>query len=194
LSPVLEFLIDHWTVIVQGVIIASLLMILWVYLPAAWGAPWIPGPYRTIDRMLALAEVKPGQKVIDLGAGDGRIVILAARKYNALAEGVEIDPLRCLAANIWIRLLGIQQRARVRLGDLRRYPTAGADVVTLYLMQGTNQALKEKLAASLPPGARVVSHAFSMSGWTPAVIDERYGIFVYEIGRTGDDVRTRIYS
>jgi hypothetical protein len=64
----------------------------------------------------------------------------------------------------------------------------------LYLLQGTNQTLKASLEESLRPGAKIVSHVFSMSGWTPVALDERHGIFVYEIGRTGDDILTKFYS
>jgi SAM-dependent methyltransferase len=192
MQSVVDFIIVHWAAVVQAVIIASLWMILWVYLPVLWGAPWVPGSLRMVNRMLELAEVKPGQKVVDLGAGDGRVVVLAARKYKAEAVGVEIDPVRWAMANLWILLLGLRGKAKVHLGDMRRFPAGGADVVTLYLLQGTNQILKETLEKSLRPGAKVVSHIFSMSGWTPAVIDEHFGIFVYEIGNTGDRVRTKI--
>jgi len=193
MNSLAAFIAAHWIVIMQGVFIASLVLILWVYLPIFWGAPWIPGPFRMVNRMLELAEIKPGQTVIDLGAGDGRIVILAARKYKARGIGVEIDPFRCLIANIWIAFRGLRGKAEVLLGDMRRFPVDGADVVTLYLMQGTNQKLKARLAESLKPGAKVVSHSFSMSGWTPVAIDTRYGIFVYEIGRTNEEIDTKVY-
>jgi hypothetical protein len=191
--PLIDFIVSYWPIVIQGVGIASLVLILWVYLPVFWGAPWIPGSYRLINRMLELAEVKPGQTIVDLGAGDGRIVILAALKFKAMAKGVEIDPLRWMIANLGILLLGSRGKAEVHLGDLRKYPVAGADVVTLNLLQGTNQVLKKTLGESLQPGAKIVSHASSMSGWYPVAIDERYGIFVYEIGNTGAEVNTRIY-
>ncbi len=193
MNALTDFIVTHWVVVMQGVFTASLIVILWVYLPILWGAPWIPGSFRVIHRMLELAGVKPGQKVIDLGAGDGRIVILAARKFKAKAAGVEIDPFRWMIANLWILIAGLRGKAEVRLGDLRRFPVAGADAVTLCLLQGTNQKLKETLAKSLRPGAKVVSHNYSMSGWTPIAIDTRFGIFVYEIGRTGEDTETKIY-
>jgi SAM-dependent methyltransferase len=193
MNPIMDYLISHWVVIEQSVFISSSLLILWVYLPIFWGAPWIPGSIPVINRMLELAEVKSGQRVVDLGAGDGRIVILAARKYKADAVGVEIDPFRWMMANLWIAILGLRGKAKVRLGDFRTFPAAGADVVTLCLLQGTNQTLKGNLEKSLRPGAKVVSHTFSMSGWTPIALDERYGIFVYEIGNTGEEVRTKIY-
>ena len=188
-----DFILAHWVVVTQAFFISSLILILWVYLPVIWGAPWVPGSLPVVNRMLELAEVKPGQMVVDLGAGDGRIVIFAARKFKAKAVGVEIDPVRWAIANLWIALLGLRGRAEVRLGDMRRFPVAGADVVTLYLLQGTNQALKDTLARSLRPGAKVVSHTFSMSGWNPVALDEGHGIFVYEIGNTGEEVQTKIY-
>jgi ribosomal protein L11 methylase PrmA len=193
MQSLINFIVSYWPLVIQGVSIAYLVLILWVYLPVFWGAPWIPASYRLINRMLTLAEVKPGQTVVDLGAGDGRIVILAARKFKARARGIEIDPLRWMIANLWITLLGLRGKAEVRLGDMRKFSAAGADVVTLNLLQGTNQALKKTLGESLQPGAKIVSHTSSMSGWYPVTIDERYGIFVYEIGNTGAEVNTRIY-
>lgn len=160
------------------------------YLSTFWGAPWAPTSLRTVDRMLRLADVKPGQVVVDLGAGDGRIVILAARRFRALAIGVEIDPLRCAMANVLTRLFGVRHRAWIVHANMFEFDLAKADVVTLYLLQGTNQRLKPYLTEQLRPGTRVVSHCFSFSGWTPVAIDERRQIFVYEIGNTGSQVRT----
>ena len=160
------------------------------YLSTLWGAPWAPTAIGTVDQMLRLADVQPGETVVDLGAGDGRIVIRAARRYGALAIGVELDPIRWVAANaaIWVR--GLEGRARVVHANMFEHDLSGADVVTLYLLQGTNQRIKARLAEQLRPGARVVSHAFTLEGWTPTVIDEARRLFVYEIGRTGPDVRT----
>jgi SAM-dependent methyltransferase len=193
-TPFGEFSVSAWVILFKAVSISSLLLILWIYLPVLWGAPWAPVPLRVANRMLQLADLQPGQTLMDLGAGDGRLVILAARKYKAIAIGVEIDPLRCLIASLGIILFGLRGRAKVHWGNFRKFSTDGADVVMLYLLQGTNQTLKASLEKSLRPGAKIVSHVFSMSGWTPVALDERHGIFVYEIGRTGDDILTKFYS
>jgi hypothetical protein len=188
-----EFTISAWVIVFQSVLIASLLLTLWIYLPVFWGAPWVPISLRVANKMLVMADVKPGQTVVDLGAGDGRLVVLAARKFKARAIGVEIDPLRWLVANFSILVLGLRGKAEVRWGNMHRFTVAGADVVTLYLLQGTNQVLKDNLEKSLHPGAKVVSHMFSMSGWTPIALDDRNGIFVYEIGNTEGEVNTKFY-
>jgi SAM-dependent methyltransferase len=193
-TPFGGFSIHAWVILFEAVSISSLLLILWIYLPVLWGAPWSPIPMRVANRMLQMADLKPGQTLIDLGAGDGRLVILAARIYKVRAVGVEIDPFRCLIANCGIILFGLRRRAEVRWGDFRGFSTTGADVVMLYLLQGTNQALKASLEKSLRPGAKIISHVFSMSGWTPVALDDRNGIFVYEIGRTGDDTQTKFCS
>jgi SAM-dependent methyltransferase len=160
-------------------------------LSTLWGAPWAPTSIKTIKRMLEMADVQEGESVVDLGAGDGRIVVVAARDFKANALGVEIDPLRCMVANTVIRLLGLRQRAWVQCGDIFKFDLSGTNVVTLYLLQGTNQRLKAKLARHLSPGSRVVSRTFSFTGWTPVAIDERHGLFLYEIGNTGPSVHTR---
>jgi SAM-dependent methyltransferase len=186
-----EWIIAAWPILIQGVLGAFLVLAFSFYLSYFWGAPFVPSTMRVSRRMLELADVQPGQKVVDLGAGDGRVVILAARRFGAQATGVEIDPTRWFMANLRIWQTGLRGKASVRLGDMRTFDVSGADVVTLYLLQGTNQKLKERLQKSLMPGAKIVSHCFSMSGWTPVILDDRNGIFVYEIGNTGEDAITK---
>jgi hypothetical protein len=169
----------------------SVLALVSCYLPTLWGAPWAPTSLSTVDRMLRLADLGPGQTVVDLGAGDGRVVIRAARQFGAYALGVEIDPLRCAIANAIIWMLGQHDRARVVWGDMFAHDLSQADVVTLYLLPGTNQRIQSYLCKSLRPGTRVVSHAFSVPEWTPVFTDEQRRLFVYEIGNTGPDVWTR---
>jgi precorrin-6B methylase 2 len=141
--------------------------------------------------MLRLAGLQPGQTLIDLGAGDGRIVIRAARRYGARAIGIEIDPIRCLIANALIWLLRLRTQAQVRHGNVFRSDLSGADVVTLYLLQGTNERIQPYLSEQLRPGTRVVTHAFPFPGWTPVAIDEQRRLFVYEIGKTGPETQLR---
>jgi hypothetical protein len=105
---------------------------------------------------------------------------------------MEIDPLRCLIANLLIRVLRLQDRAHVYHGDMFTLDIHDADVVCMYLLQKTNQRLKPRQVAQLRPGARVVSHTFSFSGWSPVAIDRKRGIFLYEIGNSGGDVLPRL--
>jgi len=105
---------------------------------------------------------------------------------------VEIDPLRCLIANLLIRVLRLQDVARVYYGNMYTFDFRDADVVSMYLLQDTNQRLKPRLAAQLKPGASVVSHSFSFYGWAPVAIDDKRGIFLYEMGNTGADVLPKL--
>jgi len=134
--------------------------------PANLGA-FAPTPIEVAVRMLELAEVGPTDVVYDLGSGDGRIVILAAQRYQARGVGVEIDPTL-----IWFSRRDAE-RARVghlvsfREQDALTVNIAGATVVTLYLTKEANLALRPRLRAQLRPGARVVSHAHDMGDWPP---------------------------
>jgi tRNA G37 N-methylase Trm5 len=183
-----DFFLRHYLALVIGF---SIFLAAWAYLSVPWGAPWVPTPITTARKMLQMAGVKPGEVVVDLGAGDGRLVVIAAREFGATGIGVEIDPLRCLLANAVIALFGVRERARVHHGNMYSFDVSEADVVVLYLLQGTNQRIKNRLSEELRPGVRVVSHTFSVSGWVPFALDDRRGIFAYEVGKTGGDIRTR---
>lgn len=185
-----EFTIAQWVLLTQIILGISIFAALWSYVSIPWGAPWVPSSFSTVRKMLSMAELQPGQVLVDLGAGDGRIVMTAARQFKAQAIGVEIDPLRCAIANGLILLTGLRGKARVIYGNMASYDCRNADVVTLYLLQGTNQKIKEQLTQQLKPGAKIISHTFSMEGWAPIAIDDDKGIFVYEIGNTGRGVRT----
>jgi len=185
-----EFSIDRWVTFVQIILGISIFATLWSYLSVPWGAPWVPSSTSTIRKMLSMAALQPGQVLVDLGAGDGRIVRIAAREFKAQAAGIEIDPIRCAIANALIFLTGLHGKARVIHSNMTAYDCRNADVVTVYLLQRTNQRLKNQLSQQLKPGAKIVSYTFSMEGWSPIAIDDRKGIFVYEIGNTGKGVRT----
>jgi SAM-dependent methyltransferase len=114
--------------------------------------------------MLTLAEVGPGDLVYDLGCGDGRMVVTAARRYGARAVGIEIDPLRYAWCQALITVLGLRDRVRIVYGDFFSQDLSDADVVTCYLLQSTNNRLEGKLNQELRPGTRVVSNTFTFPG------------------------------
>ena len=129
--------------------------------------PFVPTPEKVVDRMLEIAQVGPNDVVYDLGSGDGRIVIAAARKYGARGVGIDIDPERIREARDNARSAGVSDRVEFREGDLFKADLSEATVVTLYLLSSVNLQLRPKLLSELKPGTRIVSHAFDMGDWKP---------------------------
>lgn len=130
---------------------------------------FIPTPQPVVDAMLELAGVTSADVVYDLGSGDGRIVIAAAKKYGARGVGVEIDPALVAQATANAAAAGVADRVRFVNGNIFEADLKDATVVTLYLLQSLNERLRPKLVRELKPGARIVSHVFNMGPeWPPA--------------------------
>jgi hypothetical protein len=135
--------------------------------PAPRDAPYFPTPQSVVDRMLALAKVGPDDFVIDLGSGDGRIVITAAKKFGARGLGIEIEPRLVSEANWYARRDGVSDRAKFVEQDLFETDLRPATVLTLYLFRELNIKLAPRILAQLRPGARVVSHDWDLGEWPP---------------------------
>ena len=130
-------------------------------------APFITTPPEVVARMLELARTGPGDFVIDLGSGDGRIVIQAARTHGARGLGIELDADLVALARRNARAAGVERLAQFEAGDALRADLGRASVVTIYLLPALLDQLRARLLTQLRPGARVVTHAFGMTGWTP---------------------------
>jgi len=117
--------------------------------------------------MLELGGLKPGEKMFDLGSGDGRIVIMAAQKFHADATGVELDKTLARQSTERIRMLGLDKTARIVNGDLLKQDYASADLITVYLLPLSNDKVQPLLDRALKKGARVVAHDFEFRGWSP---------------------------
>ena len=127
---------------------------------------YVPTPQIVVDTMLKMAKVGANDFLIDLGSGDGRIVITAAKKYGARGVGVEINPLLIAESNASARAAGVSHLVRFIQGDLFTADFSAATVVTLYLGPSLNERIKPRLLRELRPGTRVVSHVYDMLGWT----------------------------
>jgi len=141
--------------------------------------PYVPTPQEVVERMLRMAKVGPGDYLIDLGSGDGRIVITAAKRYGARGFGVDINPERIDEANVNARKAGVTDKVAFYQRDLFKTDLSKATVITMYLLPRVNVELRPKLLA-LAPGTRIVSHDFDMGDWKAdahAVVDakEKYG-------------------
>jgi len=128
---------------------------------------YVPTPHEVVDDMLRLVDVKKGDILYDLGSGDGRIPIAAAKKYGIRATGIDIDPERIAEANQKARGAGVSKLVEFRQEDLFKANFRDATVVTLYLLPDLNLRLRPRLWAELKPGTRVVSHQFDMGDWQP---------------------------
>ena len=152
--------------------------------------PFVPTPELVVRRMLALADIKPGELLYDLGAGDGRILSSAVKDFNAKAIGIELHESRCevIAKRIERERLG--NSAGVIRADFFNINLSQADVVTLYLLTSVNSMIRPKLERELKAGARVVSHDFPMNGWVPLYVErvrDRFNshmIYLYQVPRS----------
>ena len=134
-------------------------------------APYVPTPQEVVERMLTLAGVSKSDVVFDLGCGDGRIPITAARTYGARGIGVDIDPQRIAEAKANAKAAGVERLVTFKLQDAMTTDVSGASVVTLYLLSASNLKLRPILTRQLKPGARIVTHSFGMGDWTPEKAD-----------------------
>lgn len=137
--------------------------------------PYVPTPRSVVEKMLEISEVGPGDYVIDLGSGDGRIVIAAATK-GAVGHGIDLNPQRIAEAEQNAKDQGVSNRVIFLEGDLFETDISQASVVTMYLLSSVNLRLRPRLLKELKPGTRIVSHGFSMGEWEPdqqARVDNR---------------------
>jgi precorrin-6B methylase 2 len=141
--------------------------------------PYVPTPEAVVQRMLELAQVDANDVLYDLGSGDGRIVIAAAKQYGARGVGVDIDPQRIQEANANAKAAGVSDRVQFRQQNLFDVNMSEASVVTLYLLSEVNLKLRPQLLQQLKPGTRIVSHAFDMGDWKPEQTVQVEGRTIY---------------
>ncbi len=130
-------------------------------------APYYPTPETIVEKMLQFGGLKAGEKMFDLGSGDGRIVIMAAQKYHADATGIEFDKDLWRQSMDRIKSLDLQKTARIIQGDILKQDVSSADLVTVYLLPASNDKVRPMLEKQLKKGARVVAHDFEIAAWTP---------------------------
>lgn len=146
------------------VVVAGLAVI--AYAQVRLDVPYVPTPQEVVDRMLDLANIGKDDFHIDLGSGDGRIVVTAAKR-GARSMGIDINPTRIAEANENARKAGVADRVTFVQGNLFEQNIGDASVLTMYLLQTVNVQLRPKILGDMKPGSRVVSHAFSMRDWEP---------------------------
>jgi len=140
---------------------------------------YVPTPHEVVEDMLRLANVGKGDVLYDLGSGDGRIPVTAAKKFGVRAVGIDIDPQRIAEANENARRNGVTDLVKFRNENLFKADFREATVVTLYLLPDLNVKLRPKLLAELKPGSRIISHQFDMGTWKPEKRIELSGRTIY---------------
>ena len=134
-------------------------------------APYYPTPESVVEKMLAMAGLKPGERMFDLGSGDGRIVVMAANKFKADSTGVELDDDLYKQSSARIESMGLAKSARIIHGDLLKQDYSPANVVTIYLLPSTNDKVRPILEKQLKKGTRIVAHDFEVGGWTAEKVE-----------------------
>lgn len=148
--------------------------------------PFVPTPIEVVKEMLRLAELKPGEVLLDLGCGDGRVLVLAAKEFGARAIGIELrNDLVSRAVRNIIRE-GVQNKVLVIQGNFFELKLPPADVVFMYLLTSVNERLRPKLEKEAKLGARIISHDFEITGWKPKRVEDfkdggrSHRIYLYE--------------
>jgi len=154
-----------------------------------WQVPFITTPEEVVERMLELAGTRSDDLVADLGSGDGRIVIMAARKFGARGLGIELDQRLVDKSRENARAAGVADRVTLVQGDVLTADFSKASVVTVYLLPGLIGQLQQRFTGELRPGTRIVSHAFGMAGWVP----DKTGVIRLSKSHRGQGDESRLY-
>jgi len=144
------------------------------------GAPYVPTSLRRVKKMLTMTGACEDDIIYDLGSGDGRVVIMAAKKFNVKkAVGVEIDPVRILISKLYVLLFGVRGTVKIKAHNFFTMDLSDATIVTCFTLPETNEELFVKLNKELKPGSKVVANRFTFPHWT--LIDEDNGIYMYRV-------------
>ena len=135
-------------------------------------APFVPTPPDVVERMLMLADTGGDDFVFDLGSGDGRILITAATKYGARGFGVDVVPYWINESEEKAKAAGVDHLVSFKLQDALRVDLSPATIITLYLVQWSNDEIKQRILSQVKPGTRIVSHSFHMTDWSPVKVEE----------------------
>ena len=155
------------------------LTLLWILIPAFYGLPSKPTKPDRIRKALKLVDLKPGEVLYDLGAGDGRVLLIAAKEFGARAVGLEVGPVQVVL--VWMRILlgGLSDLVQVRLANYYRADLSRADVVFIYATLQELMKLAPHLEKQMKPGTRLVSISADFPEWEPSAFDEQNLIFSY---------------
>lgn len=158
-----------------------ILALLWILVPALYGLPPVPTKPERIQKALRLANLRSSEVLYDLGAGDGRVLLIAARDFGAKAVGIEIGPIQC--ALIWLRATasGLGNQIRVQWANFYKADLREADVLFVYATSKEIAKLAPHLETKAKPGARLISISADFGEWEPSVFDEQDLIFIYEM-------------
>ncbi len=158
-----------------------LLAFLWLIVPAFYGPPSVPTNLNRIRKALQLANLEADETLYDLGAGDGRVLLIAAREFNARAVGIEIGPVQCALIYLRAAASGVGSRIQIKWANYLKADLSRADVVFVYATSREVAKLAPHLERQMRHGARLVSISADFTEWEPSAVDERELIFVYEM-------------
>ncbi len=162
-------------------ILEVLIVLLWFYYTKFFGAQFLPSQMNTVDKMLEMANIKKNDVLYDLGSGDGRILIRAAKKYRIKVVGIEIDPLRVLISRLLSLLNKTNKNVKVIRDNFFKANFKDADIVTIFLLPETLDKLKNKFEKELKRGSRIVTNSFKINGWKPGKVNDKLKIYLYKM-------------
>jgi len=169
-------------VVLYGVnLFLFLLALLWILVPALYGLPSKPTKPDRIRKALQLVDLKQGETLYDLGAGDGRVLLIAAKEFGAKTIGIEIAPVQILLIRLRIILSGLRDRVQIRFWNFYKTGLEDADVVFIYATLQELMKLAPHLKKRMKPGSRLVSISADFPAWEPSMFDEQNLIFLYDM-------------
>jgi cyclopropane fatty-acyl-phospholipid synthase-like methyltransferase len=154
-----------------------------VVFPAFFGSPWHPLLPGTIEKILKFSDIQPGDKIYDLGSGDGRVLIQASRDYSAIGVGLEIDPIKVWVARKLARLAGVSDRVHFLRKNFNDFDFRDADIIYVYLTHQAIDRLFPKILPYLQPSTRIVSYRFCLRNLQPCKINKKQNLFMYRLDK-----------